>query len=337
MVVSQNSRRSAVSEILKPGCLAPTTEEEDFRQYWSSLFNVPVSKDRNEPQVSTSGLCLNIEVLDEICRDIKKVSFSEQELDNNIMVSKADHSSPRPNHLPRPSITSVQQKTGRKPHCPEDQNSKITDSANASTSDCGTSACITAGTSKKSAKPPTSHPSSYPRGESFTFFINVFFPEVYLQCLSIRLYSLRLIARVLKYEDAGDHKSTPSCKEAHCTSPNSVPKLTDNAVETEEEKYLEESEDEMTSDSLNLTPPEDDSCREEAQVMQNQTAGFGSEQFCDLDGFSPLGLDTDTGCPGSPVQSHCDGLHTCQFSVRDSDPTGWLKRGKCFNMYKGCF
>ncbi|MEQ2159524.1 hypothetical protein GOODEAATRI_023916, partial [Goodea atripinnis] len=72
-------------------------------------------------------------------------------------------------------------------------------------------------------------------------------------------------------------------------------------------------------------------------VMQNQTAGFGSEQFCDLDGFSPLGLDTDTGCPVSPVQSHCDGLHTCQFSVRDSDPTGWLKRGKCFNMYKGCF
>ncbi|MED6270051.1 hypothetical protein CHARACLAT_005931 [Characodon lateralis] len=450
-----------------------TAEEEDFQQYWSSLFNVPVSKDRNEPQVSTSGLCLNIEVLDEICRDIKKVSFSEQELDNNIMVSKADHSSPCPNHPPRPSITSVQQKTGRKPHCPQDQNSKINDSANASTSDCGTSACITAGTSKKSAKPPTSHASRSIRSPTinkledncgsprffpslpdsqfiihkssqpsdlFTTDVSILdfatsvIPEENLSPSSSLSFSLRstfsvspsdstqcvllpkvchstpqqsdtkkpqssqLFAEtissvnpyetprsnlisphqfqlpssepdcllldnqlthslspgtvkpqptskalesiisianpvpdngppyfchksVLKYEDAGGHKSTPSCKEAHCTSPNSVPNLTDNVVETEEEKYLEESEDEMSSDSLNLTLPEDDSCREEAQVMQNQTAGFGSEQFCDLDGFSPLGLDTDTGCPGSPVHSRSDGLHTCQFSVRDSDPT----------------
>ncbi|XP_054883731.1 uncharacterized protein zbbx isoform X2 [Poeciliopsis prolifica] len=60
---------------------------------------------------------------------------------------------------------------------------------------------------------------------------------------------------------------------------------------------------------------------ETPMVMQNQTAGFGSEQFCDLDGFLPLGLDTDTGHPDSPEQTHCDRLHTFQFSVRASDPT----------------
>lgn len=41
-------------------------EEENFRQYCSSLFNIPVSKDRTEPHVPTPASCLVIEVLDEV-------------------------------------------------------------------------------------------------------------------------------------------------------------------------------------------------------------------------------------------------------------------------------
>lgn len=62
------------------------------------------------------------------------------------------------------------------------------------------------------------------------------------------------------------------------------------------------------------------------QVMHNQSAGSGSEQFCDLHGFSPLGLDMIAGQPETPEHAHCDPLHTCQSPLRDSDPTGRLKR-----------
>ncbi|XP_041851441.1 uncharacterized protein zbbx isoform X2 [Melanotaenia boesemani] len=57
-------------------------------------------------------------------------------------------------------------------------------------------------------------------------------------------------------------------------------------------------------------------------VMQKQSAGSGSEQFCDLDGFLPLGLDTDTGHLSSPEHAHCEPLHTRHSSVCESDPTG---------------
>lgn len=43
-----------------------TAEEDDFRQYCSSLFSVPVSKEMAGPQVSTSGLSLVIEDLDDV-------------------------------------------------------------------------------------------------------------------------------------------------------------------------------------------------------------------------------------------------------------------------------
>ncbi|XP_034557079.1 zinc finger B-box domain-containing protein 1 isoform X2 [Notolabrus celidotus] len=42
-----------------------TVEEEDFRHYFASLFAVPVSKGRTEPQMTTPESCLTIEVLNE--------------------------------------------------------------------------------------------------------------------------------------------------------------------------------------------------------------------------------------------------------------------------------
>ncbi|CAI5694213.1 unnamed protein product [Oreochromis niloticus] len=62
-------------------------------------------------------------------------------------------------------------------------------------------------------------------------------------------------------------------------------------------------------------------------VMHNQSAGSGSEQFCDLHGFSPLGLEMIAGQPETPEHAHCDPLHTCQSPLRDSDPTGLQSYG----------
>ncbi|XP_014264136.3 uncharacterized protein zbbx isoform X2 [Maylandia zebra] len=63
------------------------------------------------------------------------------------------------------------------------------------------------------------------------------------------------------------------------------------------------------------------------RVMHNQSAGSGSEHFCDLHGFSPLGLDMIAGQPETPEHAHCDPLHTCQSPLRDSDPTGLQSYG----------
>ncbi|XP_030600869.1 uncharacterized protein zbbx isoform X2 [Archocentrus centrarchus] len=57
-------------------------------------------------------------------------------------------------------------------------------------------------------------------------------------------------------------------------------------------------------------------------VIHNKSSGSGSEQFCDLDGFLPPGLDMIAGQPETPEHAHCDPLHTCQSPLRDSDPTG---------------
>lgn len=41
-------------------------QEEDFRRYCASLFAVPVSSARTEPEITTPESCLTIEVLDEV-------------------------------------------------------------------------------------------------------------------------------------------------------------------------------------------------------------------------------------------------------------------------------
>ncbi|XP_024133569.1 uncharacterized protein zbbx isoform X2 [Oryzias melastigma] len=54
------------------------------------------------------------------------------------------------------------------------------------------------------------------------------------------------------------------------------------------------------------------------QVMQSQSVGTGSEHFCDLNGFSPLGLDVDTCHTHSPEHAFCGR----QSSLHDLNPTG---------------
>ncbi|KAG7226091.1 hypothetical protein INR49_018702 [Caranx melampygus] len=150
---------------------------------------------------------------------------------------------------------------------------------------------------------------------------------------------------------SGDHELAPSHQDtdAYIPSPHPLNVTPDPhlAVKmTEELKLSVDSGDEMSSDSLGLTPHEEGSTDEEAQmhgclrrgrsreeeqensaishlgdsfvptdaerekylwtdepeqlselsmVMHNQSAGSGSEHFCDLDGFSPLGLDLNSG------------------------------------------
>ncbi|CAK6965208.1 uncharacterized protein zbbx isoform X1 [Scomber scombrus] len=57
---------------------------------------------------------------------------------------------------------------------------------------------------------------------------------------------------------------------------------------------------------------------EPSMVMHNQKAKSGSEQSCDLDEFSPLGLGMNCGQSDTPEHTHCDPRQTSQH---DSDQT----------------
>ncbi|XP_005720601.2 uncharacterized protein zbbx isoform X2 [Pundamilia nyererei] len=82
-----------------------------------------------------------------------------------------------------------------------------------------------------------------------------------------------------------------------------------------------------TETTKDLQTDKSEELPELSMVMHNQSAGSGSEHFCDLHGFSPLGLDMIAGQPETPEHAHCDPLHTCQSPLRDSDPTGLQSYG----------
>ncbi|XP_038549941.1 uncharacterized protein zbbx isoform X2 [Micropterus salmoides] len=72
----------------------------------------------------------------------------------------------------------------------------------------------------------------------------------------------------------------------------------------------------------NFQIDEEEQLSEPIMVMHKPSAGSGSEQFCDLDGFPPLGLDMTSGHSDTPEHTHCDSQHTRQTSLYDSEPTG---------------
>ncbi|XP_061576254.1 PR domain zinc finger protein 2 [Cololabis saira] len=152
----------------------------------------------------------------------------------------------------------------------------------------------------------------------------------------------------LKHSNAASVTSTPEPVHHKSTLLNA----TQNPIKTAEEETLTtDSEDEISSDSLGLVLHEEDTSDEEAQmegllmrenfiekeVTQNQSVGTGSKLFCDLDGFSPLGLDMETGHPESPEHVYCDRLNTCQSSVHALDPTATQKiMDICNENQTGC-
>ncbi|XP_017279440.2 uncharacterized protein zbbx [Kryptolebias marmoratus] len=92
----------------------------------------------------------------------------------------------------------------------------------------------------------------------------------------------------------------------------------DSAAVSHLEDFFVPAEAEIETD-LQTDKPEHQS--EPLMVMQHQSAGPGSEQFCDLDEFSPLGLDTDTSHSNSPEYESGDRSHSCQYSVHYPDAT----------------
>ncbi|XP_056297360.1 uncharacterized protein zbbx isoform X3 [Pseudoliparis swirei] len=81
----------------------------------------------------------------------------------------------------------------------------------------------------------------------------------------------------------------------------------DPFVPAEREKHLQGDEQEQLS--------------EPSMAMHNQSAGSRSEQFCDPDGFRPLGLAMKSGHSDTPEHTHCDPLLTGPTSTPYSEPT----------------
>ncbi|CAJ1065726.1 zinc finger B-box domain-containing protein 1 isoform X1 [Xyrichtys novacula] len=168
---------------------------------------------------------------------------------------------------------------------------------------------------------------------------------------------------------SGDHESAVSQKAAQCSQTVSsyqteVFQNSPVAVKMdEEEELLMDSGDEISSDSLGLTPHEEESsdeeahihrhlmrgrCREKEQrnpgishpddplvdaekeefqtneqeqlseptmVIHRQSVGSGSEHFCDLKRFLPLGLDMNSSDSDAPEHRCPDSLHTSRTSM----------------------
>ncbi|XP_073351205.1 uncharacterized protein zbbx [Pagrus major] len=158
-----------------------TAQEEDFRRYCASLFAVPVSSGRTEPEITTSESCLTIEVLDERDRDVDGDVVAEQRSDNNKKVrsiqkvlsqvrtpvpqtaltsggsSRVSLSSPSPTQTSRQSRSPAQPNVAQKLHLSKTAGAEH--SMKSSSSKSKPSACPTAETprtSKTLIKTPTS-------------------------------------------------------------------------------------------------------------------------------------------------------------------------------------
>lgn len=70
-----------------------------------------------------------------------------------------------------------------------------------------------------------------------------------------------------------------------------------------------------------LQTDEPEQLSEPSMVMHRHRARSGSEQSCDLEEFSPLGLDMNCGHSDTPKHTHCG---PCQASSHDADQTGSL-------------
>uniref|UniRef100_UPI0037E8D1FC uncharacterized protein zbbx n=1 Tax=Semicossyphus pulcher TaxID=241346 RepID=UPI0037E8D1FC len=78
-------------------------------------------------------------------------------------------------------------------------------------------------------------------------------------------------------------------------------------------------EDSLVAAEKQLQTDEQEQLSDPSMVMHKQSAGSGSEQFCDLDLSPPLGLDMNSGHSNTPEHTNCDSLHTSQS---DSERAG---------------
>ncbi|XP_062275895.1 zinc finger B-box domain-containing protein 1 [Scomber scombrus] len=241
-----------------------TNEEEDFRRYCASLFAVPVSRSRTEPQITTTESCVIIEVMDEADRDINGLFVAEQRADNNIKV---------------PSVQQVSSK-GREP-VPQ--------------------TLLTSGGFSRVSPSPTSRtqPSRQPKASTQTKAPQKLHmskpptpPAEQSMIYSGDEMSTDSLGLIPHEEDSSDeepkmHGCLARGRSREEDQGNSATShLEDPFVPAEAEKE----NDVQTDEPEQLSEP--------SMVMHNQKARSGSEQSCDLDEFSPLGLGMNCGSVG---------------------------------------
>ncbi|TDH15043.1 hypothetical protein EPR50_G00027180 [Perca flavescens] len=311
-----------------------TAQEEDFRRYCASLFAVPVSRGRTEPQITSPEPCLVIEVLDE--RDKDGIFVAEQRTDNNRKVpsvqqvlskltlvpqvglissgaSRVSYSSQLSSAQPsRQSRAPAQPKAAQKLHLSEPQTSQAEHSMKSS-----------------SSKNVIKYPPLALKMEENEELSTDSSDEMSSDSLGLAPHE----------EDSSDEEAqmhgcftggrsreeeqgNPAI--SHTEDPF-VPADADREkdLQTDEQEQLSEPSMEDTCAGRTANPPRRCEMLSPAPgVMHDQSSGSRSEQFCDLDGFPPLGLDINSGHSETPKHTHCDPLHTCQTSLQDSDPTG---------------
>ncbi|XP_030600874.1 uncharacterized protein zbbx isoform X5 [Archocentrus centrarchus] len=262
-------------------------EEEDFRHYCASLFAVPVSRDRPEPQVTTPESCLCIEVLEETGRDMRGVS-AEKRADNSIEVPSVQRISKKGRSLvPRTAL-------------PSD----------------GSLGVI-------SLSPGATQP--------FKQFRAPLQPKLAQKLNSSKCQTSQAGSSV-KYSGDDDMSSDSlgMASQEEDTSDEDTqmqgPLMRGRSREEQENPAISHLEDSFVraeaETKKDLQTDKSEQLPELSTVIHNKSSGSGSEQFCDLDGFLPPGLDMIAGQPETPEHAHCDPLHTCQSPLRDSDPTG---------------
>ncbi|KAA8593928.1 hypothetical protein FQN60_004762, partial [Etheostoma spectabile] len=279
-----------------------TAQEEDFRRYCASLFAVPVSRGRTEPQITSPEPCLVIEVLDDT--DTDGFFVAEQRTDNNRKV---------------PSVQQVLSKLTLVP-----QVGLIS----------GGSSRVSYSSQLSSAQP--SRQSRAPAQPKAAQKLHLSVPQTSQAEYSMK-YVIKYPPLAVKME-ANEELSTDSSDEMSSDSLGLAPHEEDSSDEEaqmhgrftggrsrEEEQgnpAISHTEDPFVpADAYrekDLQTDEQEQLSEPSMVM---SSGSRSEQFCDLEGFPSLGLDINSGHTETPKHTHCDLLDTCQTSQQDSGPT----------------
>ncbi|KAM6932152.1 uncharacterized protein zbbx [Lycodopsis pacificus] len=325
-----------------------TAQEEDFRHYCASLFAVPVSRGTTEPQITTPESCLVIEVLHERDRDINGVVVAERRTDNNRKVpsvepvlikgellpqtalttgsSRVRCSSPSPAPASRPSRAPAQPKAAQKLHLSKPQTSQAEHSITLSPL-APTRPTIP----EVHLSPSTS--ISFPLRSTFTVSPSSSTESTLLPKL---LAVIKDSPLAVKMEEEGE-RSIDSGDEMSTDSLGLAPHEEDSSDEEAElhgrlarggsrdeqgNPAIPHSEDPFVPADAerekDLQTHEEEQLSNPSMVMHNQSAGPRSEQFCDPDGFPPLGLDMNSD---TPEHTHCDPLLTGQTSPHVSDPS----------------
>ncbi|XP_029026322.1 uncharacterized protein zbbx isoform X2 [Betta splendens] len=132
-----------------------TAEEEDFHDYYTSLFAVSASRDRVDPQSTTPQSCLVIEVLDETDNDING-SLAE----DNKVVPSVQWSSSSGRTASQTTLTSVMSYKSEPPACPTAETPRSSKSSSKTPSSKAQTTSLSATAPKSEADQRSPHPLS---------------------------------------------------------------------------------------------------------------------------------------------------------------------------------